>query len=88
MKSTLLSRAEVRQLKSEIRRESSASAAERLLFDSVQKGHDKLALHRYLVLHKIDSIRCGPYEGYCQQIAKNLPNAALQRILAHMSWLG
>ncbi len=87
MESGLLSRAEVRQLKSAVRRESSATAAERLLLDSVRKGHDKLALHRYLALHRIDSVRCGPYESYCRRVAGHLPNAALQRILAHMGWL-
>lgn len=79
-----LSRVEVRLLKAAVRKESSAAAAERLLADSVHKGHDKLALHRYLTLHRIDARRCVPYEGYCRQVAGRLPGDALQRVLRHV----
>lgn len=81
-----LSRTEVRRLKSAARKESSAPAAERLLADSVRKGHDKLALHRYLTLHSIDAARCVRYEGYCRQVAGRLPSEALQRVLRHLGW--
>ena len=80
-----LSRTEVRLLKAAVRKESSATAAERLLADSVRKGHDKLALHRYLSLHRIDAGRCAPYEDYCRQVAGRLPGEALQRVLRHVS---
>lgn len=83
----MLSRAEVRQLKLAVRRDSNATAAERLLADSVQKGHDKLALHRYLALHRIDAVRCIPYEGYCRQVASRLPGETLQRVLRHAGWV-
>lgn len=88
MEPTMLSRTEVRQLKSAVRRESSAIAAERLLADSVRKRHDKLALHRYFALHKIDAGRCAPYEGYCRQVAGRLPGEALQRVLRHAGLVG
>jgi hypothetical protein len=80
----MLSRAEVRQLKLAVRRESNPAAAERLLADSVRKGHDKLALHRYLALHRIDAARCAPYEDYCRQVASCLPDEALRRVLRHV----
>lgn len=86
--SGLLSRAEVRQLKAAVRRESNATAAERLLAHSVRNGHDKLALHRYLALHAIDAVRCAPYEDYCRQIARRLPGDALHRVLRHAGWIG
>jgi len=84
----MLSRVEVRQLKSSVRRESSTESAERLLADSVQKGHDKLALHRYLALHRLDASRCEKYEGYCRQVAGRLSGEALLRILRHAGWIG
>lgn len=85
--SSLLSRAEVRQLKSAVRRASDAAAAERLLAHSVRKGHDKLALHRYLALHRLDAVRCAPYEAYCQQVAGRLPDAVFNRVLRHAGWI-
>jgi len=87
-KSSMLWRAEVRQLKLAVRRESNAMAAERLLAASVRKGHYKLALHRYLALHRIDVVRCAPYEGYCRQVAGRLPGEALHRVLRHVGWVG
>ena len=83
----MLSRAEVRQLKSAVRRESNPTAAERLLADSVRKGHDKLALHRYLALHGIDAARCAPYEEYCCLVAGRLPGESLRRVLRHAGWI-
>lgn len=81
-----LSRVQVRQLKAEIRRHSSAAAAERLLVDSVSKGHDKLALHRYLVLLRLDAPRCAPHEDYCLRIAARLPDEVVRRIRRHVGW--
>lgn len=82
-----LSRTEVRQLKSAVRKESGgAPAAKRLLADSVRTGHDKLALHRYLTLHRIDAAGCVPCDVYCRQVAGRLPSEALQRVLRHLGW--
>lgn len=81
-----LSRAQVRELKAEIHRHSNASAAERLLADSVRKGHEKLALHRYLVLHRLDAPRCAPYEDYCLGVAARLPGEVVHRIRRHVGW--
>lgn len=82
--SVLLSRTQVRQLRKAVHRELSAQAAEELLADSVRRGHDKLALHRYLTLHSLDEPRCAPYEVYCNRVADKLPDETLHRILRHV----
>lgn len=83
----MLSRADLRRLKRAVRRKSDAAAAEALLADSVKKGHDKLALHRYLALHRIDASRCVPYESYCRQVAAQLPADVVHRVLRHSGWI-
>jgi len=79
-----LTRAQVRQLKKAVRHDCSADAAERLLADSVKKGHERLALHRYLALHVIDASRCEPFEDYCAAVARDVDLDAMQRILRHV----
>ncbi len=79
-----LARADIRRLKKAIRSDSGAEAAELLLADSIRKGHDKLALHRYLTLQMIDASRCRLYENYCLAVARLHDAEALQRIFRHI----
>lgn len=85
-RSESLTRADIRRLKKAIRGVSGAEAAELLLADSVRKGHDKLALHRYLTLQMIDASRCKLYENYCLAVARLHDNDALQRVFRHVGW--
>jgi len=69
---SMLSSVELRQLTSAVGRESNSTVTEQLLADNARKGHDKLELHRYLTLHRLDAARCAAYESYCRQIAGRL----------------
>lgn len=80
----LLTRQEIRRLKKEIATTGSAQAAEQLLVDSTRKGHDKLALHRYALLRRLDPTRCAAFEGYCSAVAASLSPEDIQRAFEHM----
>lgn len=82
---SFLKREEIRRLKKEIATTGSAEAAERLLIDSTRKGHDKLALHRYSLLRRIDSSRCAPFESYCQAAATQMSASELKRVFEHVN---
>jgi hypothetical protein len=79
-----LKREEIRRLKKEAATTGSADAAERLLIDSTRKGHDKLALHRYALLHCLDSSRCTQFESYCQAAAARMSPTDLRRVFEHV----
>lgn len=79
-----LTRSEIRQLKKQVATAGNAEAAERLLVDSTRKGHDKLALHRYALLRRLDARRCQAFESYCQAAAAKIGTDQLQRILEHV----
>lgn len=82
--SARLSRSEIRNLKKSVRRQSCVVAAEQLLVDSIQKGHCKLALHRYFMLYRINAWRCVPYEAYCQSLADGINQDELMKIIARV----
>ena len=79
-----LKREEIRRLKKEVVTTGSAEAAELLLIDSTRKRHDKLALHRYALLHRLDSSRCTQFESYCQAAAVRVGAANLWRAFEHV----
>lgn len=80
-----LRRADIRRLKKEIASTGSVEAAERLLLDSTRKGHEKLALHRYVLLHRLDPSRCTQFEAYCQAVACRVGAANLWRAFEHVN---
>lgn len=79
-----LRRADIRRLKKEVASTGSVEAAELLLLDSTRKGHEKLALHRYALLHRLDSSRCTQFEPYCQAVASRVGAANLWRAFEHV----
>lgn len=80
-----LSRPEIRSLKQRVRQHADAGAAIALLADSVLKGHDRLAVHRFCVAHVLDEARTSSFAPYCDQIAAALPPSELQRIVNHVN---
>lgn len=76
----LLKREEIRRLKKAVVASASAEAAERLLVDSIRKGHVKLALHRYALLYRLNSQQCAPFESYCQAVAARVSATELRHI--------
>jgi hypothetical protein len=80
-----LSRPEIRSLKQRVRLHADAEAAIALLADSVLKGHDRLAVHRFCVAHALDETRTNSFAPYCDQIAAALPPSELQRIVNHVN---
>lgn len=85
-----LKRVEIRQFKRQMRKSACPDAAEWLLMDSVKKGHDKLALLRYLDLLSIDSERCQKFDDYCRSVLKKIGFTALNpdlRAVATERWI-
>lgn len=79
----LLTRVVIRRLKKLVA-SGCAEAAAQLLVDSIRKGHERLALHRYAMLQRLDAQRCAPLEPYCRAAAARMSEAELQRIFEHV----
>jgi hypothetical protein len=79
----LLTRAAIRRLKKLVA-SGCAEAAEQLLVDSIRKGHERLTLHRYAMLHRLDAQRCAPLEPYCRTVAARMSVVELRRIFEHV----
>jgi len=83
-----MKRVDIRKLKRSVHTRNDAQAMQVLLERSVQFGHKRLALIRCLLLEKMGVAIQPRLLRYCQEVAENMPQEALEKIASQVSALG